>query len=244
MKRVVRVVNRTPPMYEKAMCGRFALGVPKKRLEEVFGMDAPDDYTPRYNVSPGQDILVVREESMAYRKWGLVPHWAKEASVGFRMINARSETVFNNPAFREPVRQSRCLIPLEAFYEWNETPSGKQPHAISIDNSDIFTMAGIAASWQDRETGEVLDSVAVLTCASNSLMNHIHGRMPVILDPQAWETWLDSSVARAELLSPLLVPCPASFMRAWSVSTAVNKVASEGKALLSRVGVHRQGSLI
>jgi len=225
------------------MCGRFALGIPKKRLEEVFGTPAPEEYAPRYNLAPGQDIPAVASTGMAMRRWGLVPHWAKDPSVGFKMINARSETVFEKPAFREPVRVGRCLVPAQAFYEWKAGEQGKQPYAIGVADSDLFAMAGVSARWQDAETGEVVDSVAVLTCASNELMASIHDRMPVILPSEAWSAWLDPAVTKSEILAPLLVPFTARSMRAWTVSQAVNKVVHEGPELLERVDVLRQGSL-
>lgn len=225
------------------MCGRFALGIPKKRLEEVFGAAAPEEYLPRYNLAPGQDIPVVTSSGMVMRRWGLVPHWAKDTSVGFRMINARSETVFDKPAFREPVRSSRCLVPAQAFYEWKAGENGKLPYAVGMTESELFAMAGITAHWQDGETGEVVESVAILTCAANTLMESIHDRMPVILPPAVWSTWLDPSVTQPESLAPLLSPFSASSMRAWPVSTVVNRVAHDGPELLDRIEVMRQGSL-
>lgn len=225
------------------MCGRFALGIPKKRLEEVFETPTPEEYAPRYNLVPGQAIPVVASSGMGMRRWGLVPHWAKDASIGFRMINARSETVFDKPAFRDPVRSGRCLVPAQAFYEWQAGQTGKQPYAIGVDGADLFAMAGITARWQDGETGEVVDSVSILTCAPNKLMRPIHDRMPVILAPEAWSAWLDPSETRPEALAGLLVPFPAVGMRAWPVSPAVNRVDNDGPDLLNRVDVMRQGSL-
>lgn len=225
------------------MCGRFALGIPKKRLEEVLGTPAPEDYAPRYNLAPGQDIPAVAHSGMTIRRWGLVPHWAKDPSVGFRMINARSETVFEKSAFREPVRVGRCLVPAQAFYEWKAGEQGRQPYAIDVAGSDFFAMAGVSARWQDAETGEVVDSVAVLTCASNELMATIHDRMPVILPQEVWSIWLDPALTGPDDLAPLLAPFPARLMRVWAVSSSVNRVAHDGPGLLDRVDVIRQGSL-
>jgi len=225
------------------MCGRFALGTPKRRLEELFECSAPEEYVPRYNTAPGHEILVVAQFGMAFRKWGLVPHWAKDPSVGFKMANARSETVFEKPAFRDPVRSARCLVPVQAFYEWKVADSGKQPYAVAVAETDLFAMAGIMARWQDNDTGEVVDSVTILTCEPNTLMEAIHHRMPVILGPGAWATWLDPAVSRTETLAPLLVPYPSQGMCAWPVSSVVNKVVHDGPDLLERVKILRQGSL-
>lgn len=234
-------------VYVHFMCGRFALGIPKKRLEEVFGVQAPDAYAPRYNIAPGQEVLVVESLTgsarATYRKWGLVPHWAKESRVGFKMINARSETVFDKPAFRESIRQSRCLIPAQAFYEWQQTETGKQPFAIGMKEGDTFAMAGIMAHWESGETGEVIDSFSVLTCAPNTLIKNIHDRMPVILSPDSWGQWLASEVTGRDGLEGLLKPLPAAEMKAWPVSSAVGMVRLDGPQLLEREEILRQGSL-
>jgi len=163
--------------------------------------------------------------------------------VGFKMANARSETVFEKPAFRDPVRSARCLVPVQAFYEWKVADSGKQPYAVAVAETDLFAMAGIMARWQDNDTGEVVDSVTILTCEPNTLMEAIHHRMPVILGPGAWATWLDPAVSRTETLAPLLVPYPSQGMCAWPVSSVVNKVVHDGPDLLERVKILRQGSL-
>jgi putative SOS response-associated peptidase YedK len=132
---------------------------------------------------------------------------------------------------------------VQAFYEWKVADSGKQPYGIDVADTDLFAMAGIMGRWQDRSTGEVVDSVTVLTCEPNTLMKTIHHRMPVILDPEAWEAWLDHGGARIENLAPLLVPYSSQAMRAWPVSNVVNKVVNDGPELLDRVRIMRQGSL-
>lgn len=232
------------------MCGRFALGIPKKRLEEVFGLAAPDDYAPRYNVAPGLDVLAVvfagGVPRMARFRWGLIPAWADDPKVGYKKINARSENVFDKPSFRESVRCSRCLVPVQAFYEWRRQGRARQPFAFGPEDADLFAMAGIAARWQDPATGGAVDSLAVLTCPPNELMAPIHDRMPVILSPDAWSGWLDSAETSPENLAPLLVPYPARSMRVWPVNPLVNSVANDGPELLERAGkpASRQGSLL
>lgn len=226
------------------MCGRFALGIPKKRLEEVFNLPVPDDYAPRYNVAPGLDVLVVASDGFVRRRWGLVPHWADDPKVGHKMINARSETVFEKPSFRDPVRTARCLVPAQAFYEWKREGGGRQPFATALKDSDVFAMAGIMAHWQSRKTGEIVDSMAVLTCAPNAALASIHDRMPVILPSDLWSDWLNPVNTDAAQLASLLVPYPAEKMRVWPVSPAVNRVASEGAELLSSSSLAGWGKLL
>lgn len=172
------------------MCGRFAIGIPKKRLEELFEVSVGEVYSPRYNVAPGSDVLAIDAPEGAARavslRWGLVPHFAKDASVGFSMTNARSETVFEKAAFRDGVCLNRCLVPAQAFYEWKEIDGRKQPYAITLDDTDVFAMAGLTANWEDRATGKVIDSFTILTCPPNALMETIHHRMPVIVPQSAW----------------------------------------------------------
>lgn len=228
------------------MCGRFALGIPKKRLEECFGLPVPDEYLPRFNIAPGSEVLVVEAAGMGWRRWGLVPPWAEDPKVGYRMINARSESVFDKPSFREPVRSARCLVPAQAFYEWRKDGKVRQPFAIAVRGEDVCAMAGIMARWQDGKTGEVVDSVAVLTCPPNSVMKPIHDRMPVILDRSAWGVWLDPSVTASEKLVGFLTPSPAETMTAWPVSDAVNKPGIDRPDLLEKVvsPAVKQGSLL
>ncbi|MGL1860935.1 MAG: SOS response-associated peptidase [Pseudodesulfovibrio sp.] len=230
------------------MCGRFALGIPKIRLEECFSVAMPDDYAPRYNVAPGQEAVAVIAPDGAVRsaalRWGLVPSWAKETKVGFSMINARSETVFDKPAFRESVRSSRCLIPAQAFYEWKKTGTTKQPHALTINDMDVFAMAGITAHWEDRTTGEIVDSFTILTCPPNTLMASIHDRMPVILPPDAWSDWLDPAISDPQQLAMFFTLYPAEAMHAWPISPAVNKPINDGPELLHPVQILQQGSLL
>lgn len=227
------------------MCGRFALGIPKKRLEEIFSVEVPQNYSPRYNLAPGQEVLVVPSgsDALVFRNWGLVPSWAEDRKIGYKMINSRSETVFDKPAFRESVRSARCLVPAQAFYEWKITGSGKQPFAIGPVNGEVFAMAGIMAHWEDQATGEVVDSFSILTCAPNTLMDSIHDRMPVILPATRWHSWLDPSCTDVSLLESMLVPYPSKAMQLWPVSTVVNKVSHDGSELLDRVDVMRQASL-
>lgn len=230
------------------MCGRFALGIPKVRLEEVFGIAPPEDYSPRYNIAPGSESLAIvapeGEKRPAYLRWGLVPHWARDTNMGFAMINARSETVFEKSAFRDSILVSRCLIPAQAFYEWKIEGGKKQPYAVGLNDTDVFAMAGISALWEDHATGESVESFTVLTCAPNTLLKTIHDRMPVILPSDAWSDWLDPEAQDPEQIGLLLGPYPAEGMRIWPVGPSVNAIVNDSPNLLERADVIRQGHLI
>jgi len=229
------------------MCGRFALGIPRKRLEEALGCPAPVSYVPRYNIGPSQEILVIEEQGgvavTRFRRWGLIPHWAKAGQAIQGLINARSETVFEKPAFRDAVRQTRCLIPAQAFYEWGKTGNRKQPYAIGMESGEVFAMAGIGSRWIDPVSGEVVDSVAILTCQPNEKVASIHDRMPVIVDAIGWNHWFNNENSAPVQLGSLLVPYPANRMRVWPVSTAVNSVRNDSSDLLRPESGAVQGSL-
>ena len=235
-------------VYSACMCGRFALGIPQKRLEEVFGVAAPGDWAPSWNVAPGREALTVTAtDGVAradMRRFGLIPRWTKDAKIGHRMINARSETVFDKPAFRDPVRRSRCLVPVQAFYEWKKVDGGKRPYAIAVEGADAFALAGIASQWIDGRTGEVVDSFAVLTCEPNALVASIHDRMPVVLPPESWADWLDPSLDKGNRLSDLLAAYPADAMRAWPVTPEVGNARNDGPELLSPWNPPKQVALL
>ena len=225
------------------MCGRFALGYPRSLLEERFHVTLPEGFRPQYNFAPGQDIAVFRRDSGHLMRWGFVPSWAGSPSDGSRPINARSETVFDKPLFREAVRTDRCLVPSQGYYEWRSGDGARQPFFIRDRSGDGFTvLAGIGSRWQDRATGEVLDTVAVLTCAPGEALARIHHRMPVILPEPVWEAWLDPSAAPQDL-AHLLAAFPADRLEVRPVSTRVNDVRNRDASLLERAEVRRQGTL-
>ncbi|WP_316897434.1 SOS response-associated peptidase [Pseudodesulfovibrio indicus] len=228
------------------MCGRFALGIPKKRLEEVFGLPAPEGYAPRYNAVPGTDVLAVSGRGFVFRRWGLVPSWADDPKIGWKLVNARAETVFDKPSFREGARSDRLLVPAQAFYEWRREDRARTPFAVEVRDADCFALAAVGSVWTDPATGGLLKTLAVLTCAPNALMAPIHDRMPVILPPSAWAAWLDPGAESPEALVPLLAPYPADAMRARPVSARVNSPVADGPELLEPVpsSPSRQGSLL
>ena len=210
------------------MCGRFALARDPKQLARYFGAALPPDLPPRYNVAPSQNIPILRQEEegrhFVMAHWGLVPSWAKDSKVGgYSTINARAETVATKPAFRAAFRQRRGIIPADGFYEWQALPNAKtkQPWFITLKNDEPLAFAGLWEDWTSPE-GEVLESCCIIVTTANDLMRPIHDRMPVILDPSNWETWLDPTNKDQTTLLALLQPYPAKAMMAWPVSTHVN----------------------
>ena len=213
------------------MCGRFTTFLSPEILENTFGVQAPLDIPPRYNIAPTQQVWIIREAATGGRhlssvRWGLVPHWAKDLSIGNRMINARCETVHEKPAFRQAIRARRCIVPASGFFDWATTPTGKHPHYITMRDDSPLAFAGIWDSWKSPE-GEVIESCAILTTAANSLVATIHDRMPVILHPTEFDLWLDRSVNNPENLQRLYQPYPAELLQEWEVSTIVNSPAHE-----------------
>ncbi|MBA2692268.1 MAG: SOS response-associated peptidase [Rubrobacter sp.] len=208
------------------MCGRYTLALPSTKLFERFGLegDAPE-ITPNYNVAPTQSVAAVLEEDGGRRlemlRWGLVPSWAKDLSIGSRMINARSETAHEKPSFRSAFKRRRCLIPADGFYEWKrEEIGGKQPFHIRMGDGEPFAFAGLWESWDGGE-GEVR-TCAILTTEANEMMGEIHHRMPVILPADLYEAWLGDEAEKQELAS-MMEPYPSGPMEAYPVDRFVNK---------------------
>jgi putative SOS response-associated peptidase YedK len=182
-------------------------------------------YTPNYNASPGQNIPAVYVEdgevALDVFRWGLIPHWAKDAKIGMKMVNARVETVAEKPAFRKALQYSRCLIIADGFFEWKKEGSAKIPHYIRLTDRDYFTFAGLYEKWKDPEGGTV-KSATIITVQPNSLMAKIHDRMPAILRKRDEKTWISQEDIDNETLLSALRPHEASEMKAVEVSTFVN----------------------
>lgn len=207
------------------MCGRFYLDVPREKLVEHFQFENDPNLQARFNIAPSQDIAAVREtdngRELALLHWGLIPHWAKEEYTGYSMINARAETVDQKPSYRTAFKRHRCLIPASGFYEWQTGPSGKQPYAIGRKDGDVFAMAGLWEHWENPE-GRVIESCAIIVTSANEAIKSIHDRMPVILQEEDYDTWLDREIQDPKILKPLLRQFPASLMKAYPVSRRVN----------------------
>lgn len=222
------------------MCGRF--GVEREYVQLALRYQAvvkAVDPGPRYNIAPTDPVPVVLahegERYLTHHRWGLVPSWAKDLSVGARMINARSETVATRPAFRDSLVARRCLIPATRFYEWQRGDGTKVPHSIHRNDGFPMSFAGLWASWRNPSTSERVLSCTIVTTTANEMMARLHDRMPVILDEEAVELWLDPSLTDVAELLPLLVPCPDDALSAYPVSSLVNNVRNDGPELIERM---------
>ena len=218
------------------MCGRYSF-VPTESIAARFDIQqAQLTLLPRYNVAPSQSMPVVVRNSpnrLVEMQWGLIPSWSKEPRAQFSTINARAETITKSPVFRGPFKSQRCLVPASGFYEWRQTGQGKQPYCIRLKEEDLFAFAGLYDVWRDRE-GNELYSYTIITTPPNDLVAPIHNRMPVILEQEDEQVWLDNEADSARLLA-LLVAYPADEMEAYPVSRAVNSPANEGAELLQSV---------
>lgn len=215
------------------MCGRYVLSIDAAALSEYFALDACEPYAPRWNISPGTNIPVIRCSPQGRRvahllQWGLVPHWARDKRIGQRLTNARAESVADKPAFRSAFVRRRCLIPANGFYEWKAKGSHKQPYYISLRDGSPLALAGLWESWTSP-TGEILRSCAIITTAANTLMQPIHARMPAIIAPEHWQDWL---TAPPEAVHHLLAPFPSEPLQAWPVDGRVNKVSNDEPSLI------------
>jgi putative SOS response-associated peptidase YedK len=229
------------------MCGRYTSSSTLADLAEVFEVDEirTEPLPPRYNVAPTLDVYAVAvrgrndrvkgpRRALGTFRWGLVPSWAQDRSVGSRLINARAESVATKPAFRSALDRRRCLIPADAFYEWQRQPGGgKLAYAIRRRDGRPMAFAGLWEVWRDPldADADLLRTCAIVTTAANALMAPLHDRMPVILDPGQWGTWLDPATGAAAARQ-LLVPAAADSLEAYPVSSLVNNVRNEGPELL------------
>ena len=205
------------------MCGRFQLKPDQDWMAE-FGVCEPPHLAPRYNIAPTQDVVAIRREPSGVRRagllrWGLVPFFAEDPSVGNRLINARAETVARKPAFREPFQKRRCLVPADGFYEWRRVGRARDPYLLKMRDGHTFAFAGVWDRW--GSDARRIESCSILTTAANELVAPIHGRMPVVLDRSAYALWLDPD-AGEEDLHRILRPFPAAEMVAYPVSARVN----------------------
>jgi putative SOS response-associated peptidase YedK len=212
------------------MCGRYRLSRRKQLLEEYFESESGEEnWSPRYNIAPTQPVPVIRQNpkepirQLALMRWGLIPSWAKDASGAAMMINARSETANSKPAYREPLKFRRCLIPADGFYEWQRTGKSKQPYCFEVNDGQLFAFAGIWDSWKDP-SGSWIRTCSILTTTANSMTSPVHNRMPVILAPDSYARWLDPRRADA---SELLKPWDPQRMRCYPVGARINQVAND-----------------
>lgn len=218
------------------MCGRFTLRTPLKEVADAFDLEPEafqraDGWHKRYNIAPSQDVAAVRRHvaggrEAAWLRWGLIPPWADDPATGNRMINARSETAATKPAFRDAFRHRRCLVAADGFYEWKRGAKPRQPYYIRLADDRPFALAGLWERW--RRGDQVIQSCTILTTEANELVAALHDRMPVLLDPEQYDAWLDPAVQDPAQLEPLLVPYPAQRMTAHPVSALVNSPRHDG----------------
>jgi putative SOS response-associated peptidase YedK len=222
------------------MCGRFSSRAKPEQIKKEFRavVDNPGVFRSRYNVAPMQMIPAVAGSDAGKRiitelKWGLVPSWAKDADIGNRMINARSETLTEKPSFREAFRSRRCIIPASGFYEWQRTATGaKQPFYFYLKEKEVFGFAGLWETWLDKTSGESVETCTIITTTANAVLKPVHDRMPVILKSADYERWLDAKNTNTGELQKLLAPYPAEAMEAHAVSRAVNSPTTDSPELI------------
>ena len=231
------------------MCGRYSLGSSSDALRDLFGLEhTPTSIptsilAPRYNIAPGQLVLSVRQRADGSRpadmlRWGLIPSWAKDARIGYKLINARSETVTVKPAFRRAFRQRRCLVPADGFFEWavpaaapaeagpTSAKPRKQPWYFHLPQRTPFALAALWERWQDPQ-GQAVDSCTLLTTRANAEVAPVHHRMPVILQPEDYAAWLEYGNHDLQQLQSLLRPLPDGRLNAYAVSTWVNRAGND-----------------
>lgn len=219
------------------MCGRFFLMTSKETLSEHFAVEVPT-IAARYNIAPTQPIPVVREKAngqsreVALVRWGLIPSWAKDLSIGMHTINARSETIAEKPAFRNAFRRRRCLIPADGFYEWLKVGKEKQPHVIRAVNGHPLGFAGLWECWEGPN-GEIIESGTIITTPANDLLKPLHERMPVIMPPEQYAEWLDPRCDTPADLLPLLKTYPDEKLKVYRVSNWVSNARHEGERCLA-----------
>lgn len=208
---------------------------PVEAMRQLFLFDERPNLPPRYNIAPSQDVPVVRLKrdrsgrELAMVRWGLVPSWADDPKIGYRLINARAESVAKKPAFRDAFKKRRCLVPANGFYEWEKRDGGKQPWLIRAKGGALLAFAGLWEIWRPPD-GEPLQSCTIVTCAPNALAGRFHNRMPVILDAADHERWLSGEPEEA---STLLGPCPDDRLEAWPVSPQVNSPKHDDANLIT-----------
>lgn len=217
------------------MCGRYALTSSPEVITERFKLLWSPSVSAHYNIAPSQMIPVVRDTAqgreLAFLKWGLIPSWTKEPAIGARLINARAETIADKPAFRNAYRRHHCLVPADSFYEWKIIGKRKQPYCIGMADESLFGMAGLWEHWLSP-SGEAVETCIIITTNANELVGQLHDRMPLIIQPGDYGSWLDASNPKA---AALLKPFPSDLMRYYPVSTRVNKVSNDDAECLEPV---------
>jgi putative SOS response-associated peptidase YedK len=222
------------------MCGRFSLTYTDQDLLEYFQLARGLDLEPRYNIAPSQPVAAVRveegERRLVLLRWGLIPFWANDPKVGYKMINARAETAHKTPAFRAAFRGRRCLIPASGYYEWDKKGGSRQPYHILRADGQPMALAGLWEHWEGEEGKTVIESCTILTTAASEPVARLHDRMPVILEPEDFDRWLDPGEQRVERLRELLQPAAPGVLSMHPISPYVNKASNEGERCIEPAG--------
>ena len=220
-----------------AMCGRYGFSI--KNAREVYDRfeikNQSVDLKPHYNIAPGTMQPIVTKHSpnsLQFMFWGLIPHWAKDTTMSYKTINARAEGIESKPTYKKPFRFQRCLIPATGFYEWDKSTKPSTPYYFHLKDEALFAFAGLYDLWKDPKDGKEIYSYTIITTVPNDVVAPIHNRMPVILQKEDEEFWLDPDVIEPERLLPLLHPYPSQEMTHHSVSTAVNKPRIDSEELI------------
>jgi len=222
------------------MCGRFTLTVDAESIQMTFPwLKVPESISPRYNIAPSQPVAAVAntgEKELGFFIWGLIPSWAKDPKIGNRLINARGETLGEKPSYRSAYRRRRCLIIADGFYEWVKQPGqkSKSPYYLQLESKKPFAFAGLWEIWHDPD-GSALKTTTIITTESNEMISRIHARMPVILEKEAYEEWLDLEEKSPEELNKYLKPYPAEGMIQYPVSRIVNSPANDSPECITPV---------
>ncbi len=228
------------------MCGRYSLKTPADTLAEHFQLAKVSPVKPRYNIAPSQPILTVRVLAPQYgreiglTRWGLIPSWAKDPSIGTRLIIARAETVSEKPAFRDAIQRRRCLIPADGYYEWQRLGRRKQPFYVRMKDERPFAFAGLWERWTGPD-GKTVETCALLTTEPSESLRAIHNRMPVILDTKHYDLWLDPGIQRVTQFQPLFSPYHDEEMTAYPVSLYVNDPGHDDPHCLEFSGGNASG---
>jgi len=224
------------------MCGRFVSKAKKEEIEKEFKVEVGDGdlILPRYNIAPTQLIAAITEvenlREISQFRWGLIPKWAKDESIGSKLINARAETLSEKPSFRDAFRARRCIIPVSGFYEWTKTAEGaKQPFYFYLKEKEVFGFAGLWEEWLDKQTGELRETCTIITTEANDVLKPVHDRMPVILKSENYVQWLDPKEKNTDRLQKLLASYPPEQMDSHTVSRAVNIASSDSAELIAPV---------
>jgi putative SOS response-associated peptidase YedK len=221
------------------MCGRFSLTFTYDDLLEYFQLAQGLALEPRYNIAPSQQVAAVRveegERRLVLLRWGLIPCWAADPKIGYRMINARAETAHKTPAFRAAFRGRRCLIAATGFYEWDKMGGTRQPFHIQRADGNPLAFAGLWEHWEEKEGKEVIESCTILTTTADGPVARLHDRMPVILEPEDFTLWLDPEERRVDRLRELLQPTAPGVLDMYPVSSFVNKAGNEGERCVEPV---------